>query len=436
MNNNSNNTVNDLDPCLDEQELRAYASGEDTGVRERSVVRSHLNVCETCRERLEQVTNEPDSLDNLIKRSVKIFRDRQEQMREATKRGPVPGTIWRVKPNPEARDELIGPLVLVLDSDKATEGQLLSVVEVSEAIDQALDSDILLLPQGSLMSFPTIIGTENAFRMGKEWLHSFAGELADSLWKRVLVLMSERKQIQHEALQVAGTDPRVDFLQASVRKCGYLFADKEAAFRRADIVASNHAYSAAKSQLKGDRFGADENLMSVSNRLKSLISLISARAKRHLDAYTCHLTLIEEISREHYHHESQNYRIGDSIRLCVTSPADGYLTIFHHNEQGQSSLVLPNYYEKDAFVEDGMEKSVDCEVKGPVGKQFFRAIWTSQQWLDPSRLVLDVPDAFSANQREIEMFLAAISGLGVDEFDEGLWEFMVTDRTVGEERPR
>ena len=140
-------THEDLDPCLDEQEIRAYASGEDTGVRDRTIIRSHLEVCPECRANLESHVEQPNSLTNMAKRSIQRFRDKQEQVRHLAQRGPVPGTIWRAKPNPAEKEDRIGPLVVILDSTETPDGFLLTVAEVSEALDRAIDSDILLNPR-------------------------------------------------------------------------------------------------------------------------------------------------------------------------------------------------------------------------------------------------------------------------------------------------
>jgi hypothetical protein len=445
MNANINN--NDLDPCLDEQEIRTHASGEDTGVRNRNIVRSHRNISDACQEPLDCTTEHPNSLENLITQSVQIFRDKYEQLRQATKRGPIPGTIWRARPNPDEKDELIGPLVLVLNSEDTPDGQLLSVVEVSDALDQATDSDILILPQGSGLSLPSIIRTENAFRMRREWLHSFASELVEPLWQNVRVLITERQQVQHHDLPVPGTDPRYDLLQAAIRKYGYLAAKAFPTTPAEDLSTLNEgrlpnkqpnisstsapeAYEEPERKESSRRSAVDAMFTKFNDLLDKMTSLLPTRAKRALDEYSCYLDLAEETSRgDRSRHESKHYMVGDPIQFCVTPAADGYLAIFHHNAQGQISLVFPNYYDRDTFVNGGMEQSVGCRVKGPTGNQFFTAIWTSQQLLDSNRLVLDVPDVLSANQHEIETFLAEVSRLGADDFDEVVWEFTVSDGT-------
>jgi hypothetical protein len=420
---NTNIINNDLDPCLDEQELRAYAAGEDTGVRDRSIVRSHLNICDACRERFVVSTEQPDCLENLVKRSVQVFRDKHEQIRQATKRGPLPGTIWRAQTNPDAQDELIGPLVLVLSSEDTPDGQVLSVVEVSEALDQAMDSDILILPQGSRLPLPAIIRTENAFRMRRERLHSFASELLDALWKNVRVLVAERQQVQHNAIPVPGTDPRFDFLQAGIRKCRYLAIDERAAVREQQSPLTDHTRPVTESSVNMTLDSLGEWLKDLGTQVgscgQSMLHLLVNPPLLQAKAVT-RGTVTPDTPRR--------FSVGEEMSFAIIAPADGYLVIFHHAEGALPELVFPNRYQRNNSVVGGQRAPwppIRWGVDGPSGKQYFTAIWTSTQLLDLWQLDLEAEHVLAANVKLIQAFRDSLIGLSQDERDELVWDFAV-----------
>ncbi len=425
----STKTNNDFDPCLDGQELRAYASGSDTGVRDRSVVQSHLNVCDACRRRLDNVMERPDSLPDLVRNSVQIFRAKQNEICQAAQKGPVPGTIWRTKPNPDVKDDLVGALVIVLDSEHTPQGEFLHVAEVSEDLDQSIDSDILLLPQGSGMSLPTMVRPLNTFHMARRWIHSFAAQLPDQLWRQVHKLVREHENVRLDDLPIAADDPGFRSLRNAIEKREYLAADM----------------TATRIQSELSEFGKDNRDGQVSppvDMYKRISNLVSERPTSREKTWTEKIappghepgTAIRFISRrpepvsrakrDDRELATRPWLVGNSITSEIEVFADGYLVVFSYDETGTVNLTFPDEPDQITKVFSGDRKVITRQITGPAVKHGFKAFWTSRQLLDPTPIDFGTE---SVVEKAICQYFDNMEGLDSEEWQDAVFEYRVEE---------
>jgi len=123
--------------------------------------------------------------------------------------------------------------------------------------------------------------------------------------------------------------------------------------------------------------------------------------------------------------EKKLYAVGESMVLCVPLTSDGYLVILHYDEDEKVTMVFPAGPQDDNFVSGGSEKKISGRITGPTGKQFFKAIWTSQKLVDPKKINFQDDEGV---EHAINKFLDAL-----DEVNEGEWIEMAYDIEVTED---
>jgi len=233
-----NNDIKSLDPCPPEEFLRAWATGKLKDKALHSVILSHLEFCSACAQEVREFKSEGDP----IAKRAQALRDRQLAQQNAVKQGPTPGTIWRTVP--ESEGDPFGPLVLVLDNQATN----VTVAEVSENVEQAIHTDMVLQPQESRLRFRCMIRAGNVFTTGTDRLTLFAGALPESLMNQVLafckdperfdenIKLSEivflkdtqgiefmrRRGVTSGMLVTEENDPRLEFAKLSKQTCSYL----------------------------------------------------------------------------------------------------------------------------------------------------------------------------------------------------------------------
>jgi hypothetical protein len=178
------NSIEDLDPCPDDEVLQFYSEGRKFDPRIVGAVRAHLEFCTACRRKLSELRASSVDHEELVMGFAKRLKERQDILGKLAARGNVPGSIWRTRP--ESQDELFGPMVVILKRLDHSPTGLVRVAEVSEAIDQALDTDLLLSPQESGLSFPFMVRSENAFDTEFGSLKTFVGQLPPMLVRRII----------------------------------------------------------------------------------------------------------------------------------------------------------------------------------------------------------------------------------------------------------
>jgi hypothetical protein len=165
------------DPCLDEGIIRGYIFHDIRDPEDVRIIESHLRVCLDCAavaRKLTRLRLGPETIEKMeIERALQSLR----------KPEITSGGVWRTVPV-EKRD-LYGPLVLVLQSRGSSERRTIRVAEVSEDIPNALDTDVIIDPRSSGLSFTFMVRAENIFPMSNAKLKAFAGTLPAAVAKLV-----------------------------------------------------------------------------------------------------------------------------------------------------------------------------------------------------------------------------------------------------------
>ena len=177
---------------------------------------------------------------------VERFRTECERLALLQQRGPSPSTIWNARPDSE--EDFFGPTLLILKIiDTHEGGNRLLVAEVSDRLDQATETDLLLLPHESGLHFNCILRTSNKFLTTSEWLIDPLGEIQTSLWPLFLKFCLSPEEFDYQIspldyqfpningltmMRRAGitsglpftdeTDPRLSRLRKSIERCRYL----------------------------------------------------------------------------------------------------------------------------------------------------------------------------------------------------------------------
>ena len=248
---------NELDPCPEDELLRDYALNQVDEQLVQSVVEAHLQFCVSCNSKVKRLRSGQSSED-FLKAQADHFRERAAAVRRGLQDGARPGSLWRAVPDLFAEEEPpYAPLLIVLGTDSGPDGRYVRVAEVSEDIEQAIHTDLILNPDESGLSFLCMIRSENIFETGYESLERWVGQLPPMLIRRVLwfcgspgsldekVPLSEyvflkdserttfmqRRKVTSGLLVTSDEDPRQGVLEASIARCSYLH------FLAADMVA-------------------------------------------------------------------------------------------------------------------------------------------------------------------------------------------------------
>jgi hypothetical protein len=175
--------IGDLDPCPSDESLALYAEGRVKDPLIAGAVEAHAKFCASCRRKLSELRLAAVNTEELIESLAHRLKERQDTLAELSARGNVPGSIWRTFP--QAEDDLYGPMVVILEKLDHLPRGLVRVAEVSEAIDQAIDTDLLLSPHESGLSFPCMVRSEKVFHTDFGKLKTFAGQLPPMLVSRI-----------------------------------------------------------------------------------------------------------------------------------------------------------------------------------------------------------------------------------------------------------
>ena len=111
--------------------------------------------------------------------------------------------------------------------------------------------------------------------------------------------------------------------------------------------------------------------------------------------------------------EESIYMLGEGISIDLEPPKDGYLTILLYDDANNLKLLFPENATDDTFVKGGEKKQFEIVAAEPLGKQYFKAFWTSDQLMVPDKI--DFGDE-SAICSAIKTFLNSISALDDDEW--------------------
>lgn len=255
--NQPEDTLMEFDPCPDDPVLSVFASGGVADPRVRGAIKAHVTFCVACRGKVARLRNSTVNVEESNKQFAQRLKERQEQYKSQQLQRPVSGTVWRA--TPESENELFGPLVLVLRGVDELGSGSVQVAEVSEQIDQATDSDIIMEKRESGLSFRCMVRSGNAFSTSLENLKTYVGKLAPELTPKVKDFCANPEAFDEDTaladyefgsdrkgtafirrkgivsgLPLKDDDPRLAKLDLSKRGCAYLMLDQVAGDSSAD----------------------------------------------------------------------------------------------------------------------------------------------------------------------------------------------------------
>ncbi len=176
-------TNHDIEPCPDEDLWKEFVKNEIQDKSIRSILEAHIQFCASCnmnvkKLRLESLTQDIFSL------QVERFKELSTKALSARMDGPKPGTLWRAVPKSE--DDIFGPLLLVIESETGDKTETVRVAPISEEISQAIETDIIIEPDESGLSFTFMVRAGNVIETHKKYLKTYVGGLTKSLTLKIV----------------------------------------------------------------------------------------------------------------------------------------------------------------------------------------------------------------------------------------------------------
>jgi hypothetical protein len=452
-----NSDIKDLDPCLPEDYLRAFATGRVTDQGLRAIIEAHVELCAECAAKVRSFQRTKLSPDELLEKQMASLRQRQEAVRRQQAQGPRPGTIWRTLP--WTKSDQSGPLVFVLSYTDTAGKKFLTVAEVSEDISQAIETDMLLEPHESGLRFRCMVRAGNIFVMDPKDLEKSAGELPHQLTEKVLefcrlgerfddrVPLSQivflrdteghklmRRKGIISGIQVTGNDdPRLVTATKSRRLCEYLHVaepvHKKSESRRVDknyltslltgLVSELSMWGSLLIPPSTPAYAGGEFTESASLRRRSSISRHSLEDSTSPEKSPAPVKVEvrpgptrEEVCQRQP--EQRQFKHGDQINLSVTVPEDGYLVIVHYCEQtAELEIVYPSPEEKFPRVSRNQAIRIERQLMSPPGRYGFKVIFSRERLLQTQR------ETAPAGEQTLQNLMALVER--IEELDEGTW---------------
>jgi hypothetical protein len=182
--NERDDIVAEFDPCPDDETLEAVLTGQPVDSRLQDSIKAHVRLCSSCRRKAKNFAPSSAKDNAFIKLAAQRLKDRQDEIKSKSTQSPRSGSVWRTVP--ESEDDLYGPLVIVLNDPAGKDPELVQVAEVSEEIQQAIDTDIVLERRTGGLSFDFMIRASHVFWTKRENLKAYAGEISTDAKKNIL----------------------------------------------------------------------------------------------------------------------------------------------------------------------------------------------------------------------------------------------------------
>lgn len=435
-----NSHIGDLDPCLPEEYLKAFAEGKVSQAALGSAIEAHVGLCAQCAAKLRSLTCPKLSPDELMAKQLASLRRRQALLKQHHSQGPRLGTIWRTIP--WTKTDPSGPLVFVLGSAQASQKNLLTVAEVSEDIPQAIATDMILDPSKSGLSFRCMVRGGNIFVMDPKDLETFCGELPQPLTQKVqefsrlgeffdervplsqIVLLQDlqgNRFMQRRGV-VSGMhvsrkdDPRLRAAARGKTLCEHLHVAEPVAKKPESRRIDKHYLTSLLTGLVSElsmwgsllipppppkpayaglpatesasrRFERRSSFDPKSQESLSRSSSLSTSSDRPIPE-PVKVEVKPGPTREEVRQrqpEQRQFSHGNQIKLSITAPEDGHLVIVHYCEQtGDLEIVFP--VPEDQFPRVTSKQAIQIERKlvSPPGSYGFKVIFSRENLL-PSR---------------------------------------------------
>lgn len=123
------------------------------------------------------------------------------------------------------------------------------------------------------------------------------------------------------------------------------------------------------------------------------------------------------------------YAIEESIIISIESPRnmDGYLTVIQYDDRSNLKMLFPHTASDKTFVKAGTEVHLGIKADEPIGKRFFKAIWTNTEIINPEKLNFKDDTDVAANT---EKLLKSIYALNNGEWMESVTELEIVDNHI------
>lgn len=459
-----NSHIRDLDPCLPEEYLRAFAEGKVSEPPLKAAIEAHVGLCAQCGAKVRSFIRSKLSPDELMAKQLASLRQRQDLVKRNHAQGPQPGTIWRTVP--WTKNDPSGPLVVVLGSPHVPEKDLLSVAEVSEDISHAIATDMILDPVESGLRFRCMVRAGNIFVMHCQYLDRFAGELPKKLTEKALefcklgerfderVPLSQFAFLQdsegHKLIRRKGVisgmpvtrndDPRLGAVARSKSLCEYLHAAEPQTEKPVSRPVDKHHLISLltglvsklsmwgsllipepppKPAYTGGGFTESASLRTGGRKNYQLSR--SSSLKRPQDRPKPEPVKVEvklagptrEEVRQRQPGE-RKFECGNQIRLSVTVPEDGHMVIVHYCEQtGHIEIVFPTPKDRLPRVTSKQTVSIERQLLSPPGRYEFKVIFSREPLMPLQQ------ETVATQEQTLQNLMALVERIEV--LDEGTW---------------
>ena len=121
------------------------------------------------------------------------------------------------------------------------------------------------------------------------------------------------------------------------------------------------------------------------------------------------------------------YCLGERIVISIESPEkrDGFLTVFHYDDDYNLSMIYPDRPGADTSLKAGTEKRIGIIASKPLGRHYLKAFWTSQEMIDPDQIGQGTDTEIVAI---LDAFIATLRTLRTDDWIESVAEFEVKEK--------
>lgn len=122
--------------------------------------------------------------------------------------------------------------------------------------------------------------------------------------------------------------------------------------------------------------------------------------------------------------EKVSHVLGERVIIRMKPPKDGYLTVIHYDDEHNLNLLFPHKATDETLIRAGKEKNIGIEAREPIGKHYIKAIWTSNQMIDPKKINFSKKSDIAS---ALEEFLSSLKELRSDEWMESLATFEIIE---------
>jgi hypothetical protein len=407
----------ELDPCLPDEYLRAYALEKVSDVRLRALIEAHVELCPKCTTKAKHFRKIAIPADHVSERELDSLRKKQAVLKQQYSRGLRPGTIWRTVPEKEG--DFFGPLVFIV----RPLNQTVPVAEVSEDIQRAIETDMILDPRETGLRFRCMVRAGNIFEIAPKNLRQFAGELPASVTEKVLKFFHT---INNDDLTFPLS--KVTFLKdlhgnefmyrGGITSGIVVTSDSDLRIIAAEESKQRYRYLRVPRNEETKSFNQIQNkkieLREIVVLLKEMISELSMwghlnvsdpkpsysrasageladlgrqasirRSSQTQTVQSAKETVTSGPTREAvqwFHSEKLVFHYRDFVTMSLTAPETGYIVVVHYSESsGDVQIVFPKPDDKTNQVLSKHQIYIKRKLKSPPGQYAFKALFCRRQ---------------------------------------------------------